>query len=191
MAQMIEKTLKHSRVLSLWLVWAGGSLIVISALLVTAEVFLRKFFTISIGGADEISGYTFGVATAFGFAYALHERAHIRVDALYRLFPKWLQFAASFFGLALLAGFAAVVSVVAWAMVADTLTHGSRSITPMRTPLAIVQVPWLLGWIFFAVTGFIIALAAALRLVKGDKAGADALIGVKSFDQQIEDQSVE
>ncbi len=166
-------------------------MIVGSALLVTVEVLLRKIFNISIGGADELSGYAFGVATTFGFAFALHERTHIRVDALYRLFPKWLQILASFVGLALLVGFAAVVSVVAWDMVSDTLTHGSRSITPMRIPLAIPQIPWLFGWIFFVATGLIIGLAAALRLSKNDQTGADMLIGVNSFDQQIEDQSVE
>lgn len=180
---MIEKMLQQSRTLSLWLVWAGGTLIVGSALLVTVEVFLRKFFNISIGGADEISGYAFGVATTLGFAYALHERAHICVDAVYRLFPKWLRIVANFFGLILLISFATVVSWVSWDMVADTLTHGSRSITPMRTPLAIPQIPWLFGWIFFVATGLIIALAALLRLMKGDQAGANRLIGVKSLDQ--------
>ena len=191
MGKVLEKILKHSHTFSLWLVWAGGALIVGSALLVTVEVFLRKFFNISIGGADELSGYAFGVATALGFAYALHDRAHIRVDALYRIFPKWLQYAANFFGLALLVGFAMITSFVAWDMVADTLTHGSRSITPMRMPLAVPQIPWLFGWIFFAISGFVIILTAVHRLVKKDRAGADALIGVKSLDQQIEDESVE
>ena len=187
---MIEKILEYSRTFSLWLVWVGGTLIVASALLVTAEIFLRKFFNISIGGADEISGYAFGVATTLGFAYALHERAHIRVDALYLIFPGWLRFAASFVGLALLIGFAAIAGFAAWNMVFDTLIHGSRSITPMRTPLAIPQIPWLFGWVFFVVSGIIIALASICRLGRRDQTGADALIGVKSINQQIEDESV-
>ncbi len=53
------------------LAWLGGALILGSAFLVTVEVLLRKFFGTSIAGADEISGYAFGVATSLGFAFAL------------------------------------------------------------------------------------------------------------------------
>ncbi len=188
---MIEKKLKQSRILSQWLVWIGGALIVASALLVTLEVLLRMIFNISIGGADELSGYAFGVATTFGFAYALHERAHIRVDVLFNLLPNKLQIGVNFFGLLLLIGFAVIVSFMAWDMVSSTLTYGSRSITPMRTPLAIPQLPWFFGWLFFVITGVIVSLAAISRLLKGDVKGVNELIGIKSIDQQIEDEVIE
>lgn len=173
---MIENLLSGSRALSRYLVWGGGALIVASALLVTAEVFLRKLFNISISGADELSGYAFGVATALGLAFALHERAHIRVDALYRVFPGWLRRAADFFGLALLVAFAAVTAWMAWGLVTDTLTHNSRSITPLRLPLAIPQIPWLFGWLFFVFCGALVLVAAALHMCRRDRAGADRLI---------------
>ncbi|MEM8877946.1 MAG: TRAP transporter small permease [Pseudomonadota bacterium] len=175
--------------LSRWLAWAGGALIVFSALLVTVEVTLRKLFNISIGGADEISGYAFGVATSFALAFALFERAHIRVDAAYNLFPRWGKLAASLIGLALLVGFGVVVSYMAWGLVADTLQFGSRSITPMRTPLAIPQIPWLAGWLFFVVCGALIFVAALIAVLRGDPAQADRLIGIKSIDEQIEDEA--
>ena len=78
----VGKTLFATRKLSLWMTWFGGALIILSAFLVTLEVFLRKLFNISLGGADELSGYAFGVATTFALSFALLERAHIRVDAL-------------------------------------------------------------------------------------------------------------
>ncbi|MEM7506567.1 MAG: TRAP transporter small permease [Pseudomonadota bacterium] len=186
----MNRLLDATRGLSRVLVWIGGTLIVFSALLVTVEVFLRKLFNVSIGGADELSGYAFGVATTLGFAHALFERAHIRVDAAYTLFPRWLKLGASVLGLALLIGFVAIVSFMAWGMVMDTLTHGSRSITPMRTPLAIPQIPWLAGWIFFAFTGALLLATALMRLARGDAEGADRLIGMKSIDEQIEDEKV-
>ena len=146
---MIDRALRGARQLSQVLVWIGGGLILASAVLVTIEVFVRKFLNVSLGGADELSGYAFGVATTCAFAYALFERAHIRVDALYSLFPRALRLVLSAIGLGLLLGFAGVASWMAWSMVADTLQYGSRSITPMRVPLAIPQIPWLFGWIFF------------------------------------------
>ncbi|MEZ5931962.1 MAG: TRAP transporter small permease [Alphaproteobacteria bacterium] len=185
---VIDRLLNAARRLSRLLVWIGGALLLLAAFLVTAEVLLRKFFGVSIGGADELSGYAFGVATTLGFAYALFERAHIRVDALYALLPMGAKLAASVIGLVLLLGFAGIASWTALDLVADTLRHGSRSITPMRTPLAIPQIPWLLGWLFFLVAGLLLLIAAIRRLALGDKAGADRLIGVKSVSEQIEDE---
>ncbi|WP_419912397.1 TRAP transporter small permease subunit [Hoeflea sp.] len=187
---MLEKSLLLSERLSRILVWTGGVLIIGSALMVTVEVALRKLVNVSIGGADELSGYAFGVATTLGFSFALFERAHIRVDALFPFFPKWLRTFCNFLGLVLLVGFAAVVTTMAWSLVADTLNHGSRSITPLRTPLAIPQIPWLFGWLFFVFCGVLLGLVALMRLIRGDAAGANLLIGVKSVEEQIEDEAV-
>lgn len=183
---LLDKTRYLSRVL----VWIGGTLIILSALLVTVEVFLRKVFNVSIGGADELSGYAFGIATSLGFAYALFERAHIRVDALYNLVPQRVQIAANFLGIILLAGFAGIICAMAWGMVADTLTHNSHSITPMRTPLALPQVPWLIGWLFFFFCCVLLILASLKALIAGDTQQVNSLIGTKTIDEQIEDESV-
>ncbi len=185
----MTKALLLAERLSRILAWIGGGLIILSALLVTLEVVLRKLFNVSIGGADELSGYAFGIATTLGFSFALFERAHVRVDAAYMLFPGWLKLIASLIGLALLIGFAAIVTMMAWSLVADTITHQSQSITPMRTPLMLPQIPWLIGWIFFVLCGLLILLAALTRLLSGDHKGADQLIGMKSIEEQIEDEA--
>ena len=187
---MLEALLSRSRRLSLILTWIGGVLIVLSAFLVTLEVILRKLFNVSLGGADEISGYAFGVATAFALSFALFERAHIRVDALMGVIPRSLHPFVNMLGLILLIGFAGVVTTMVWSMVGDTLQHGSRSITPMRVPLAIPQIPWLMGWMLFVATGVLLGLVAVKRYLAGDQAGVQDLIGVKSIDEQIEDESV-
>ncbi|MDU9005331.1 TRAP transporter small permease subunit [Sedimentitalea todarodis] len=187
---MFDRTLNAAETVSRVFVWVGGSLILGSAILVTIEVFLRKFLNVSLGGADEISGYAFGVATSLGFAYALFERAHIRVDAVYTFFPKTMQRVADLVGLVLLVGFGAVVAYMAWSLVGDTLKNGSRSITPMRTPLAIPQIPWLIGWLFFVATGVLMFIAALANLFTGRGERADQLIGMKTLSEQIEDETV-
>lgn len=186
----MEKALKASKIMSLWLVNAGGVLIIASALLVSVEVVIRKFFALSLGGADELSGYAFAIASTFGFAYTLHTKANIRVDAFYNFLPSSMQTLVNFLGLLLLTGFAAVVAYMAWGLVADTITHGSHSITPMRTSLIWPQVPWLFGWLFFVLTGLIITLAALLRLLRRDTQGVEALIGIKSVDDMVKEESV-
>ena len=186
----MTKLLALSEKLSQILVWIGGTLIILSALLVTLEVILRKLFNISLGGADELSGYAFGIATTFGFAYALFQRAHIRVDAAYNLFPAWLKLVADFVGIILLAGFAGIVTVMAWQLVGDTITHNSHSITPLRTPLTYPQVPWLFGWVFFVFCSVLLILAALIALIRRDVKGAEALIGAKTLDEQVEEETV-
>jgi TRAP-type C4-dicarboxylate transport system permease small subunit len=186
MNSLLNYAHKTSRVL----VWIGGSLIILSALLVTLEVFLRKIFNVSIGGADELSGYAFGIATSLGFAYALFERAHIRVDALYNIFPKSLKIVSNLFGIILLAGFAGVICVMAWGLVADTLAHNSHSITPMRTPLALPQIPWLIGWLFFLFCCVLLIVASLKALIARDFQTVNKLIGTKTIDEQIQDESV-
>lgn len=184
MLHLIDKTHRLSR----WLVWFGGALILGSAGLVTIEVIVRKLFNSSIAGADEISGYAFGVATSLGLAFALFERAHIRVDALFLVLPRPARIFLNFFGLALLIGFASVVTWMAWGLVADTLQHGSRSITPMRTPLAIPQIPWLAGWMFFVFCGALLFFGSLFATLTGNAAEGERRIGVKTLDEQIHDE---
>ncbi|MCH2165573.1 MAG: TRAP transporter small permease [Marinovum sp.] len=187
---MLDALLGKTRRVSLWLTWFAGILIVGSAFLVTTEVILRKLFNVSLGGADEISGYAFGVATTLSLSYALFERAHIRVDALVGVMPNWLRTPVNFFGLFLLVSFAGIVVTMIWSLVMDTLEFNSRSITPMRVPLAIPQIPWMLGWMFFVFSGCLIGLAALQRWIKRDHSGVQDLIGVKSLDEQIQDETV-
>lgn len=185
---MIDRLLSMATRLSTWLVWLGGALLIGSAVLVTVEVFSRKLFNVSMAGADEISGYAFGVATAFGMAYALFHRAHIRVDAAYVFFPRWVRRVADLLGLVMLLGLALVIAVTAWDLVADTVEYGSRSITPMRTPLIIPQAPWLAGWIFFIACMILVLVAAIVKLATGKAAEADRLIGVPSVQEQIDEE---
>lgn len=172
--------IKIARTLSDWLVWLGGLMLIGSAVLVTVDVFLRKFFNFSFGGTDEISGYAFAIATSLSLSAALLRRAHVRVDVLYIKFPMGLRLFCDFFGLALLVGFGAVVAFTAWQLVADTIMHNSHSITPLRVPLMLPQIPWLIGWLFFVVCGCLVFVVALVHLIQGDKKSAQEMVGIKS-----------
>src|SRR6185436_12921876 len=74
-----------------WGLWFGGALILLAAVLIGIDVLMRKFLTASIGGADELAGYALAIGTAWGLGAALIDRAHIRIDSLYVLFPRRLR----------------------------------------------------------------------------------------------------
>lgn len=187
---MLNALLVRVCLLSRVLVWVAGGLLLASALLVAAEVIVRGVFNVSIGGVDELSGYAFGIAVALGLSQVLLDKAHIRVDALYAYFPQPLKFIADVFGMLVLACFAGALVYMGSSMVADTLEHGSRSITPRRTPLAWVQLPWLFGWGYFLFVSLLLIACAIERACKRQWAAAAELIGAKSTDEQIADEKV-
>ena len=80
----------------------------LAAVLIGIDVLMRKFLDRSIGGADELAGYALAIGTAWGLGAALLDRAHIRIDSLYVLFPQKLRLALDIVALVLFIGFFAL-----------------------------------------------------------------------------------
>lgn len=171
------------------LVWFGGAILILSAAVVTVDVLLRKVLSVSLGGSDELSGYAFGIATMVSLAYALIHRANIRVDAFYHHFPKPLRAVVDIAGLGLLVAFLSLIAYLGFKMWSDSIVFGSRSITPMRVPLAVPQTLWLGGLLFGVLTGFVLVLAGATALWRREWQRVQTLVGVKSVDEQIKDET--
>jgi hypothetical protein len=87
----VEQVMNGVRRFTLWGLWFGGALILLAAALIGIDVLMRKFLNRSIGGADELAGYALAIGTAWGLGAALIDRAHIRIDSLYVLFPRKLR----------------------------------------------------------------------------------------------------
>lgn len=170
------------------IVQVGGWALLGAACLVTYDVITRKLFNISIAGADEISGYVFAVSTACAFSYALLQRSNIRIDIVYKLMPPQVQRLLDIAGMVLTGGFLAIICVFAFTLVSDAIVFGSRSITPLQTPLAIPQTLWFAGLCLAVLTSLALTAAAIAALVRGDGAEAKRLIGIPSLDEEIESE---
>ena len=185
---LLDPLLAASRRLSRYCAWGGGIIFFAVALLITAEVIVRKAFSMSITGADELSGYGFAIATTFAFAYATLERAHIRVDTAYLyLSPVWqalLDLLAAlllliFFGLLLWRG---------WEVVAETFRMNAQSNTPLHTPLIYPQFAWWLGLLLTVFVAVLLLLRATIHILLGQFAASRALIGARGMDEEIADE---
>lgn len=185
----LDKTLKGLDGIALRLVWFGGALLILAALIVTVDVILRKLFGISMAGSDELSGYAFGIATSLSLTYALLHRSNIRVDALYQHLPEWLRCTLDIVGNILLISFIGYVTWRASLLVADTYANQSRSISPLQTPLAIPQSAWLAGLLLFVVTGTVMTVSSLISFFKRDWTAIQQMFGIKSLDEQIEEES--
>ncbi len=171
-----------------WGLWFGGALVLLAAVLIGIDVLMRKFLDRSIGGADELAGYSLAIGTAWGLGAALLDRAHIRIDSLYVLFPQKLRLALDLAALILLVSFFALVAWHGLGVVAQSWTSGSRSQSALETPTVIPQALWILGLATFVVIG-VILLVTALRLaVAGDGRAMSKLISTRSAEEEVEDE---
>ena len=171
-----------------WGLWFGGALVLLAALLIGVDVLLRKFLALSIGGADELAGYALAIGTVWGLAATLLDRAHIRIDSLYVLFPQKLRLVLDLAALVLLVGFFALVAWHGSGVVGQSWTSQSRSQSALETPTVIPQLVWLAGLVVFVVVGAIVLLDALRTIAAGDLRGAARLVSTRSAEEEVEDE---
>ncbi|WP_052341125.1 TRAP transporter small permease subunit [Salinarimonas rosea] len=138
-----------------------GVVLLAAMLLILAEIVLRQLAGHGIGGADEISGYVMAGIAAWGFSYALVERAHVRIDVLTGRLPAPGRALFDLLALAALAAVAGTVTAYGWRVLETTLARGSRANTPLETPLWIPQAIWLSGWAWLTLVAALLTLATA------------------------------
>lgn len=173
---MAETVLAALRRINRGIAYLVGGLLAACALFILIDIVLRQVGS-SFGGTDEISGYVMAIATSWGMAYTLTELGHVRIDLLRSRFRGMLR--ASFDLLAMLC-LVLTVSVIAWycwPVVEGSLRNASRANTPLETPLAWVQLPWLAGWVWFALSSWATVLAAGALLLAGRFDAAERAIG--------------
>lgn len=155
----------------------GGVLLAAMALILT-EIVMRQAVGRGIGGADEISGYVMAGIAAWGFSYALVERAHVRIDVLTGRLPPAGRSAFDLVALAGLATVAGFVTAYGWRVLGTSLARGSRANTPLETPLWIPQSIWLSGWAWLTIVAAALALATAALMAMGRWRDAEAAAGI-------------
>lgn len=185
---MLDRLLEYASVASRIAVWIGGSLLLFAACLTTVDVFLRKIFNWSFGGADEIAGYMFAIATAFAFAFALLQRANVRIDALYIVLPKPVRLVFDILGFLLLASFIALIAERSFNVWWNSYVNSSVSITPLVTPLALPQGFWFAGMVFCVLIIILMLVRLFVAAVQGDWLRVSELIGARSLEEEIEEE---
>lgn len=163
--------------------WAGGALVLASAFLIGIEVVARKAFALSIGGADELSGYAVAIGTALGLAGTLMDRAHVRVDALYVRLPHRLHAILDLLALLALALFVGLLAVRAVAVLSDSLAFSARATTPLATPLWIPQSLWVAGLVLFILVVVPLSLRVVVAILAGDHATVRRLAGARTLEE--------
>ena len=171
-----------------WGLWFGGALVLLAAVLIGIDVLMRKFLARSIGGADELAGYSLAIGTAWGLGAALLDRAHIRIDSLYVLFPQKLRLALDLLALVLLVGFFALTLWHGLGVLSQSWISNSHSQSALETPTVIPLALWISGLASFVVVGVLLLLQAVRLMAARDLRGAAQLISTRSAEEEVEDE---
>lgn len=150
-----------------------------SVILIIAEILLREV-GISLGGAEEISGYVMAGVASWGLSFALTELAHVRIDLIRLRLKRRGKAFLDLLAIVALAGVATIVAIQCWPVLSKTLERGSAANTPLETPLWIPQVIWFSGWVWFAFSACALVLLTLSLLMRRDLEQADMLVGARS-----------
>ena len=167
---------------------AGGGLILAAAVLVSVDVLLRKFANVTLGGADELSGYALAIGSTWSFAFVLLNRGNVRIDALYQHLPRPLAAVCDIAAVAALLGFVSVVAWYGWGVMAQSWAVHAHSNSALAVPLAIPQGLWFAGYAWFVLCAVALLLRACLPFFVADWASVNALIGARSIEEDAADE---
>lgn len=152
---------------------------------VLLDIVMRQIGT-SLGGTEEIAGYAMAIATSWGMGYTLLELGHVRIDLLRSRIQSFGRALFDVFAMVVMSGVVVTIAIKAWPVVERSLVNGSRANTPLETPLALVQVPWFAGWVWFAVMSCLVTLAALSLIVKGRAAETEPMVGAFAEQDQLQ-----
>jgi len=186
MLQRLHGALEH---ISRYAVWFGGAALLVSAVIVTVDVLLRKFFSITMSGSDEISGYVFAAGTTLAYSYCLLHRSNVRIDALYNFLPRPVKAILDVVGVVLLLGYMGLLTQKAIEMFVTSWENDSVSISTLAVPLWIPQLFWVAGLVLFIITLVVVVLYALVGLLRGDLDQVQAVAGVRSMDEEIQEET--
>jgi TRAP-type C4-dicarboxylate transport system permease small subunit len=163
-----------------------GVTMILLSLAITAETLLRKFFSHSMGGIDELSGYAIAICAPLVFAVALIEQSHIRINLLHMRLSKRLQAVLNAVAMLSMGVLAVYLFYFTVSTVQDTQTYRSIAQTPWATPLIYPQAVWLLAMGVFALVAVIIALQALVLLGRGDWLQLNRRFGPSSAQEELD-----
>lgn len=188
-SSQFDRLTQAAAALSRAAVWVGGALTLASVFLICFDVIARKFFGYTVGGADELSSYAFAISTTWSLAFALMQRANVRVDVIYQYFSPRLAALVDCIAVVALAVFIVMLTRYAFDVVNTSIVQNSAANTPLATPLWIPQGLWFVGLCWMIVVLALMLTRASIALVKGDLTTVQHLIGVRSSKEEAEEEA--
>ena len=187
----MDRLIERVHTLARYGVWFGGALILLAAFVVSFDVTIRKLFNISLGGADEFSGFALAIGSAWAFGFALLERAHVRIDSIYTILPRPVCAALDILGLTV---FGIFMTLMAWqgtGVFMESVRNSTVTLSTIAWPLRYPQFMWIAGLWWFVVIVVLLWIRAVLTIVRGDFLLVQKQIGSKTVPEEVNEAMVQ
>lgn len=163
-----------------------GAVLIVLSFAIAAETILRKFFSHSLGGVDELGGYAVAIVAPLAFLVAAAEQAHIRINILHGKLPKRARAVLNVVAAVSMSLLALFLLYFTLKTVQDTLAYRSIAQTPWATPMIYPQAIWLLAMVVFTIGALVIAVQTVVLAIKGDWSTLDRRFGPGSPQDELE-----
>lgn len=163
----------------------GGYILLFLSFLIVFEIFARKLFDYSLQGVDEIGGYVVAITGTFGFAYALIERTHTRIDIILDHVPSPIRNLLNLLAYALVTGAALFMLRYGYEALSESILFGSLSPTPLQTIMWIPQSMWVAGLVVFSITAVAMLVHLLVLQFKNPERGF-LMYGPPTLQEEIE-----
>lgn len=163
-----------------------GILMLVLSLAVTLETLLRKMFSVSLGGIDELSGYAIAIGAPLAFAVALLERSHIRINVLYLKLGERTRGLLDGLSIIALAALAVFLTAFTWVTLRETQAYQSIAQTPWATPLIYPQALWMAAMVAFLLPALAMMAQALALLARGEWQGLVRLGSPPSVEEELD-----
>ncbi len=191
MLDTLDRLIERVHALARYGVWFGGGLILLAAFVVSFDVAIRKLFNVSLGGADEFSGFALAIGSAWAFGFALLERGHVRIDSVYTTLPRPVCAALDILGLSV---FGIFMSLMAWqgtGVFMESVRNSTVTLSVIAWPLRYPQFLWVAGLWWFVVIVVLLWIRAVLTMVRGDFLRVQKQIGSKTVQEEVNEEMVQ
>jgi TRAP-type C4-dicarboxylate transport system permease small subunit len=169
----------------------GGAMLLVASVVICVDIFLRYAFALTVGGADDLSGYALAIASAWGFSAALLTRSHIRIDTVYvRVRSRAARAALDVLSLLAFTLFAALVAWHGWGVFHQSYVSDSHSQSAIEMPLVLPQGLWFAGLAFFVVVALLLLARAIHAWLRGNLDELFRVIGSKSAVEEAKEEVV-
>jgi len=169
----------------------GGAMLLVASVVICVDIFLRYAFAMTVGGADDLSGYALAIASAWGFSAALLTRSHIRIDTVYvRVRSRATRAVLDVLSLLAFTLFAALVAWHGWGVFHQSYVSDSHSQSAIEMPLVLPQGLWFAGLAFFVAVALLLLARAIHAWLGGNLDDLFRLIGSKSALEEAKEEVV-
>ena len=191
MLDTLDRLIERVHTLARYGVWFGGGLILLAAFVVSFDVTIRKLLNISLGGADEFSGFALAIGSAWAFGFALLERGHVRIDSVYTILPRPVCAMLDILGLSVFGIFMFVMAWQGTGVFMESVRNSTVTLSVIAWPLRYPQFLWVAGLWWFVVIVVLLWIRAVLTMVRGDFLRVQKQIGSKTVQEEVNEEMVQ